>query len=399
VYRLENGQAVAATLDFFTPLVDDAEQFGAVAAANSLSDLYAMNVTPAFALAVLSIPAGEFPDDVVEAIYRGAGDVCREAGIAIAGGHSVDDPEPKFGLVAVGLCDPERLYRKRGGEPGDALVLGKGLGTGVITTAIKAQEARSEEIEAAVSSMRRLNRDAADALADVEVHAATDVTGFGLAGHAFEMAKASQVLLTIDIDAVQAGAQAPSPHDWFRDDVPVIVSAGRLHVQKAHRILLRALARLREQRPVRALLLGDGPEQERLEAQSRRLGIFADTSFPGFVDNPYAFMARADALALPSAAEAFGNVAVEALACGTPVVATASSGGPAEILRTDSAAYGTLVPPHSPAALAEALAAAIDRPVNPQRLRRRARDFDVAVAVDRYRALFAQLARGASLPA
>lgn len=201
----------------------------------------------------------------------------------------------------------------------------------------------------------------------------------------------------IDVDAVQAGAQAPSPHDWFRDDVPVIVSAGRLHVQKAHRILLRALARLREQRPVRALLLGDGPEQERLEAQSRRLGIFADTSFLGFVDNPYAFMARADALALPSAAEAFGNVAVEALACGTPVVATASSGGPVEILRTDSAAYGALVPPHDPPALAEALAAAIDQPADPQRLRRRARDFDVAVAVDRYRALFAQLARGASL--
>ena len=193
MYRLENGQAVAATLDFFTPLVDDPEQFGAVAAANSLSDLYAMNVTPAFALAILSIPAGEFPDEVVEAIYRGASDVCREAGIAIAGGHSVDDPEPKFGLVAVGLGDPDHLYRKRGGEPGDALVLGKGLGTGVITTAIKAQEARPEEIEAAVSSMRRLNRDAVDALSDVEVHAATDVTGFGLLGHLWEMCRAGGV--------------------------------------------------------------------------------------------------------------------------------------------------------------------------------------------------------------
>lgn len=193
MYRLENGQAVAATLDFFTPLVDDPEQFGAVAAANSLSDLYAMNATPAFALAVLAIPSDEFPGGVVEAIYRGAADVCREAGIAIAGGHSVDDPEPKFGLVAVGLADPERLYRKRGSEPGDALILGKGLGTGVITTAIKAQEARPDEIEAAVSSMRRLNRDAAAALSDVDVHAATDVTGFGLLGHLWEMCRAGGV--------------------------------------------------------------------------------------------------------------------------------------------------------------------------------------------------------------
>ncbi len=193
MYQLEDGQAVAATLDFFTPLVDDPEQFGAVAAANSLSDLYAMNATPAFALAVLAIPAGEFPDGVVEAIYRGAADVCREAGIVIAGGHSVDDPEPKFGLVAVGLADPGSLYRKRGAEPGDALVLGKGLGTGVVTTAIKAQEARPEEIEAAVSSMRRLNRDAAAVLAEVEVHAATDVTGFGLMGHLWEMCRAGGV--------------------------------------------------------------------------------------------------------------------------------------------------------------------------------------------------------------
>lgn len=193
MYRIDDGQAVAATLDFFTPLVDDPEEFGAVAAANSLSDLYAMNVTPAFALAVLAIPAGEFPDEVVAAIYRGASDVCREAGIVIAGGHSVDDPEPKFGLVAIGLGDPERLYRKRGGEPGDALVLGKGLGTGVITTAIKAREARAGEIGAAVDSMRRLNRDAAAVLEDFHVHAATDVTGFGLLGHLWELCRAGGV--------------------------------------------------------------------------------------------------------------------------------------------------------------------------------------------------------------
>ncbi len=207
---------MAATLDFFTPLVDDPEQFGAVAAANSLSDLYAMNVTPAFALAVLAIPAGEFPDDAVEAIYRGASDVCREAGIVIAGGHSVDDAEPKFGLVAIGLADPERLYRKRGGEPGDALVLGKGLGTGVITTAIKAQEAGHEEIEAVVSSMRQLNRDAAAVLEEFDVHAATDVTGFGLLGHLWELCRAGGHGARIRADAPRlidgAGRLAAAGH-------------------------------------------------------------------------------------------------------------------------------------------------------------------------------------------
>ena len=200
----------------------------------------------------------------------------------------------------------------------------------------------------------------------------------------------------IDIDAVQSGAQAPPPHDWFQDDVPVVVSAGRLHSQKDHQTLLRALARLHERGTVRAILLGEGPERRRLDEQSRELGISSDTAFPGFVENPYAFMARADVFALPSPVEAFGNVVVEALACGTPVVATESSGGPVEILRTDNATYGALVPPHDPAALADALAAAFNQPVDQRRLQRRARDFDVPEAVDRYRALFQRIVRGAS---
>ena len=200
----------------------------------------------------------------------------------------------------------------------------------------------------------------------------------------------------IDIDAVQSGAQAPSPHGWFQDDVPVVVSAGRLHFQKDPQTLLRALARLHERGTVRAILLGEGPERRRLDEQSRELGISSDTAFPGFVENPYAFMARADVFALPSPVEAFGNVVVEALACGTPVVATESSGGPVEILRTDNATYGALVPPHDPAALADALAAAFNQPVDQRRLQRRARDFDVPEAVDRYRALFQRIVRGAS---
>lgn len=194
----------------------------------------------------------------------------------------------------------------------------------------------------------------------------------------------------IDVDAVQSGAQAPSPHAWFQGNVPVVVSAGRLHAQKDHRTLLRALARLHRTKRIRAILLGDGPERRNLEAQSRRLGIFSDTAFPGFVENPYAFMSRADAFALPSSSEAFGNVVVEALACGTPVVATAS-GGPTELLRTDDATYGRLVPPRDPTALAEALAALLNRPVDTRRLHRRARDFDVSEAVDRYQALFERI--------
>jgi len=200
----------------------------------------------------------------------------------------------------------------------------------------------------------------------------------------------------IDIDAVQSGAQASLSHSWFQDDVPVVVSAGRLHSQKDHQTLLRALARLHERGKVRAIILGEGPERRHLDEQSRALGISSDTAFPGFVENPYAFMARADVFALPSPAEAFGNVVVEALACGTPVVATESSGGPVEILRTDDATYGALVPPHDPAALADALAAALNRPVDQRRLQRRARDFDVPEAVDHYHALFERIVCGAS---
>jgi glycosyltransferase involved in cell wall biosynthesis len=200
----------------------------------------------------------------------------------------------------------------------------------------------------------------------------------------------------IDIDAVQSGTEA-IPHDWFEDHVPVVVSAGRLHPQKDYRTLLRAVARLHDRnRRVRAIILGEGPERKRLDELSRRVGISPDTAFPGFVKNPYAFMAQADVFALPSPVEAFGNVVVEALACGTPVVATDSSGGPVEILRTDDATYGFLVPPQDPAAMADALAAMLSRPVDQRRLQRRARDFDVSKAVDRYHALFERMACGAS---
>lgn len=209
MYHLGDGQALAATIDFFTPLVDDPADFGAIAAANALSDLYAMGARPVFALNVLAIPAGELPDEVVAAILRGASEVCEEAGIPVAGGHSIDDAEPKFGLVALGLVDRDRIFRKTGARPGDALVLGKALGTGVITTGIKSGEAPPEAVDAAVASMRQLNRAAMEELEEREVHAVTDVTGFGLLGHLREVCRASEVAARVRAPAPEllAGAR------------------------------------------------------------------------------------------------------------------------------------------------------------------------------------------------
>ena len=193
VYSLGDGRLLVASVDFFTPVVDDPEDFGAIAAANALSDLYAMGASPAFALSVLAVPAATLPLEVVAGILRGAAATCEEAGIVIAGGHSIDDNEPKFGLVAIGLADSGRLYRKSGAQPGDAIVLGKALGTGIVATALKREAADDPAVRAAVRSMRQLNREAAALLQGHDVHALTDVTGFGLLGHLREVCSASGV--------------------------------------------------------------------------------------------------------------------------------------------------------------------------------------------------------------
>lgn len=184
---------MVATLDFFTPLVDDPYDYGAVAAANALSDLYAMGARPLFALNVLAIPAGELAEEVVAAILEGSAEVCEEAGIPVGGGHSIDDPEPKFGLVALGEVEISAMWRKGGARPGDRLVLGKALGTGVVTTGVKSGAAPAEAVRATVDSMRQLNARAAEVLRSFEVRAATDVTGFGLLGHLKEVCAASGV--------------------------------------------------------------------------------------------------------------------------------------------------------------------------------------------------------------
>jgi len=190
VYALGEDRAVVASLDFFTPVVDDPADFGAIAAANALSDLYAMRARPLFALNILAIPAGELPEAVTAAILTGAAAACSEAGIPVGGGHSIDDPEPKFGLVVLGEVHPEAVWRKGGARPGDDLVLGKALGTGVVTTALKRERASVPIVDAAVASMRQLNREAMEALEEFDVHAATDVSGYGLLGHLLEMCRA-----------------------------------------------------------------------------------------------------------------------------------------------------------------------------------------------------------------
>jgi len=201
VYLLDSGDAIVASVDFFTPLVDDPADFGAIAAANALSDLYAMNASPIFALNILAIPAGVLAPDVVGAILSGAGEVCAEAGIPIAGGHSIDDAEPKFGLVAIGTADADALWRKGGARPGDALILGKAIGTGILTTGVKREVTDPVDLLVAVHSMRQLNRDAAAALRAFDVHACTDVTGFGLLGHLLEMCRASKTSARIAASA------------------------------------------------------------------------------------------------------------------------------------------------------------------------------------------------------
>jgi selenide,water dikinase len=183
VYALGQGRALVVTLDFFTPLVDDPYDFGRIAAANALSDIYAMGAEPLFVLNFLAFPRALLDHGLVEEIIRGGSDIARQAGVPIMGGHSVDDPEPKYGLVVVGDVAVENLVTNTSAEAGDLLVLTKALGTGVVATAIKAEEASKTATEAAVKSMTALNREAAGAMKSVGVRAATDVTGYGLLGH------------------------------------------------------------------------------------------------------------------------------------------------------------------------------------------------------------------------
>ncbi len=202
VWRLDSERALVQTLDFFTPVVDDPYTYGAIAAANSMSDVYAMGGEPFLALAIAGFPPN-LPKEVLAEIFRGGADKAAEAGVVIAGGHTVTDEEPKYGLSVSGMVHPERILTKAAARAGDAVFLTKPLGTGVITTALKKERASEAHVQAAVEWMLRLNRDAARLLARFpDVRACTDITGFGLLGHGYEMAAASGVCLEIDATAV-----------------------------------------------------------------------------------------------------------------------------------------------------------------------------------------------------
>ena len=202
VYRLDHDRALVVTADFFAPIVDDPYDFGRIAAANALSDVYAMGARPLFALNLVAFPRDLLEDGVLEEIVRGGGEVAKSAGAPVLGGHSIDDPEPKYGLCVVGEVSPGDLVRNRTAEPGDALVLTKPLGTGVISTALKAGHASPGVVAAAVASMTLLNRTASEAMVRHGAHACTDVTGYGLVGHLRELAEASGVSARIGADTV-----------------------------------------------------------------------------------------------------------------------------------------------------------------------------------------------------
>ena len=194
VWRLDAERAIVVTTDFFTPVVDDAYDYGAIAAANSLSDVYAMGGTPFLALNVAALP-DNLPEEISSEIIRGGAEKAREAGVVIAGGHTVKDKEPKYGLVVIGFVDPRRMLSKGGLRVGDALVLTKPLGFGVTTTALKQQKADEEDVLDAVNWMKQLNGTASQLANEFRLQGGTDITGYSLLGHSMEMARASGVSL------------------------------------------------------------------------------------------------------------------------------------------------------------------------------------------------------------
>jgi selenide, water dikinase len=202
VWRVSDELAVVQTIDFFTPLVDDPRTFGRIAATNAFSDIYAMGGRPAFALNVVAFPK-TLPMELLGEILRGGAEVARDAGAVVAGGHSIDDAEPKYGMAVTGFVHPDHVWTNAGGREGDVLVLSKPIGTGIVTTAVKHAAAGAEVVDAAVASMTTLNAAAAELVRATEPHAVTDVTGFGLVGHAREVADGAGLRAELDLSAVE----------------------------------------------------------------------------------------------------------------------------------------------------------------------------------------------------
>lgn len=197
VWQLDDENCVIATTDFFMPMVDDPVDFGRIAATNAISDVYAMGGTPIMALAILGMPVNQMPAEMIRDILKGGSSICAEAGIPVAGGHSIDAPEPIYGLAVIGTCKLSNLRKNSGARPGDVLILTKGLGVGIYSAAFKKQVLDSAGYEEMMASVTLLNRVGAELGKDDAVHAVTDVTGFGILGHALEMARGSKVGITL----------------------------------------------------------------------------------------------------------------------------------------------------------------------------------------------------------
>ncbi|MEO6749668.1 MAG: selenide, water dikinase SelD [Casimicrobiaceae bacterium] len=210
VYRINDTQAIVATTDFFMPIVDDPHDFGAIAATNAISDIYAMGATPLFALALVAMPVDKLPVDVIRAILDGGESACRRAGIPIVGGHTIDSVEPIYGLVVIGIADPRNIKRNAGAQAGDVLLLGKPLGVGIYSAALKKGTLAAAEYRTMVDNATQLNTPGVALGAMDGVHALTDVTGFGLAGHLLEICRASGVRAMLDWPRVPLFADAAS---------------------------------------------------------------------------------------------------------------------------------------------------------------------------------------------
>lgn len=228
VFRIDERTTLVQTVDFFTPVVDDPESFGAIAAANALSDVYAMGGRPLTALSIAAFPEQGFPREWAEAILRGGQAKLREAGCALLGGHTVRDREVKFGYAVTGLLDPDRMLTNAGARPGDVAILTKPIGTGVVATALKAGRAPAEAVAAATTSMATLNRIAAGVALRHAARAATDVTGFGLAGHALAICRESGVSLELAIERLPL---LPAARELAPDFQPGGLKANRRHFE------------------------------------------------------------------------------------------------------------------------------------------------------------------------
>ncbi|MHB1052463.1 MAG: selenide, water dikinase SelD [Thiobacillus sp.] len=244
VYRLNDEQAIVATTDFFMPIVDDPFEFGRIAATNALSDVYAMGGRPLFALAIVGMPIGKLPNDIIRKILAGGESVCKQAGIPIAGGHSIDAPEPIYGLVGIGVVDPRKVKTNSGGQPGDILILGKPLGVGIFSAALKKDALSDEQYRAMIAATTQLNTPGVDLSDTAGVHALTDITGFGLLGHLLEISRASKLAARVELsrlpllpgasELAQAGhITGASLRNWESYGAEVELGAGIADWQRA----------------------------------------------------------------------------------------------------------------------------------------------------------------------